>query len=168
MRLRKLSAERHPEDEMPTASMADLAFLLIIFFMLTSVFSEDAGLKVTLAPKEALPEDAAPEPAIAVRIGADRVSVDERILDRDRLVPQLQAHVRPLLMTRPERPVLILGTPDSSYGLFIEVQDALRQVEELLKSEGVLADRMTVSIPSLEEIDLLADVFGKELTGVVR
>ncbi len=35
----------------PTASMADIAFLLIVFFMLTSVFATEKGLQIVLPEK---------------------------------------------------------------------------------------------------------------------
>jgi len=35
-------------DEIPTASMADIAFLLLIFFLVTTTFSKDNGLAVVL------------------------------------------------------------------------------------------------------------------------
>ncbi len=35
-------------DEIPTASMADIAFLLLIFFLVTTVFPKDKGLSVVL------------------------------------------------------------------------------------------------------------------------
>ena len=38
-------------DEIPTASMADIAFLLLIFFLVTTVFPKDTGLQVVL-PEE--------------------------------------------------------------------------------------------------------------------
>jgi biopolymer transport protein ExbD len=38
-------------DEIPTASMADIAFLLLIFFLVTTVFPKDKGLEVVL-PEE--------------------------------------------------------------------------------------------------------------------
>jgi biopolymer transport protein ExbD len=38
-------------DEIPTASMADIAFLLLIFFLITTVFPKDKGLEVVL-PEE--------------------------------------------------------------------------------------------------------------------
>lgn len=37
--------------EIPTASMADIAFLLIIFFMLTTVFAREKGLQIVLPEK---------------------------------------------------------------------------------------------------------------------
>ncbi|MDI6850903.1 MAG: biopolymer transporter ExbD [bacterium] len=40
-----------PEAEIPTASMADIAFLLIIFFMTSTVFMRDKGLKLVLPEK---------------------------------------------------------------------------------------------------------------------
>lgn len=37
-----------PDDEIPTSSMADIAFLLLIFFLVTTVFPKDSGLAVVL------------------------------------------------------------------------------------------------------------------------
>lgn len=39
-------------DEIPTASMADIAFLLLIFFLVTTVFEEEKGLPIVL-PEQA-------------------------------------------------------------------------------------------------------------------
>lgn len=38
-------------DEIPTASMADIAFLLLVFFLTTTVFNEERGLPIVL-PEE--------------------------------------------------------------------------------------------------------------------
>ncbi len=38
-------------DEIPTASMADIAFLLLIFFLVTTTFPKDKGLPVVLPQK---------------------------------------------------------------------------------------------------------------------
>ena len=39
-------------DEIPSSSMADIAFLLLIFFLVTTVFPKDKGLPIVL-PEEA-------------------------------------------------------------------------------------------------------------------
>ena len=48
-------------DEIPTASMADIAFLLFIFFLTTTVFEEEKGLPIVL------PEASAVEQAVSQR-----------------------------------------------------------------------------------------------------
>lgn len=40
-------------EDIPTASMADIAFLLLIFFLTTTVFNEEKGLGLTLPEKKA-------------------------------------------------------------------------------------------------------------------
>ncbi len=44
----KIEKEKKIEARIPTASMSDIAFLLIIFFMVTTVFRQERGLDVTL------------------------------------------------------------------------------------------------------------------------
>jgi biopolymer transport protein ExbD len=47
-----LNKKSKVSDEIPSASMADIAFLLLIFFLVTTVFPRDRGLRVVL-PEEA-------------------------------------------------------------------------------------------------------------------
>lgn len=44
-------SRRRMKADIPTASMADIAFLLIVFFMLTSVFATEKGLQIVLPEK---------------------------------------------------------------------------------------------------------------------
>ncbi len=43
-------------DEIPTSSMADIAFLLLVFFLTTTVFNEERGLPIVL-PEPAEEQD---------------------------------------------------------------------------------------------------------------
>ena len=40
--------KRKASDEIPTSSMADIAFLLLIFFLVTTTFPKDRGLAIVL------------------------------------------------------------------------------------------------------------------------
>ncbi len=48
--------------EIPTSSMADIAFLLLIFFLVTTVFDEEKGLQIVL-----------PEPAEEVEVSQKNI-----------------------------------------------------------------------------------------------
>ncbi len=43
-----MSRKQKVSDEIPTASMADIAFLLLVFFLTTTVFNEERGLPIVL------------------------------------------------------------------------------------------------------------------------
>ena len=47
-----LNRKERVSDEIPTASMADIAFLLLVFFLTTTVFNEEKGLPIVL-PEQA-------------------------------------------------------------------------------------------------------------------
>ncbi|RLC58805.1 MAG: biopolymer transporter ExbD [Candidatus Cloacimonadota bacterium] len=44
----KIKKSNRPEAAIPTASMSDIAFLLILFFMVSTVFVAERGLKVRM------------------------------------------------------------------------------------------------------------------------
>ncbi len=47
-----ITKKKRPEPEIPSASMSDIAFLLLIFFMVSTVFVKEKGLKVALPKAE--------------------------------------------------------------------------------------------------------------------
>ena len=55
-----LKKKPRSEAEIPTASMADIAFLLLIFFLVTTTIDVDTGIGMVLPPK--LEEDVEPPP----------------------------------------------------------------------------------------------------------
>lgn len=48
----KIKKAARPETLIPTASMSDIAFLLLLFFMVSTVFVREKGLKVRLPKAE--------------------------------------------------------------------------------------------------------------------
>ena len=47
-----LKRQSKVSDDIPTASMADIAFLLLVFFLVTTVFAEERGLSLVLPEKQ--------------------------------------------------------------------------------------------------------------------
>jgi biopolymer transport protein ExbD len=68
------------ENRIPTASMADIIFLLLIFFMVTTIFKMEEGLPITLPRAES---GADQERERLIHVWADRYS---RISINDKLV----------------------------------------------------------------------------------
>jgi biopolymer transport protein ExbD len=59
-----LKKKKSREVEIPTSSMADIAFLLLIFFLVTTTIDVDTGIGMTLPPK---PDETTPPPPVADR-----------------------------------------------------------------------------------------------------
>lgn len=47
-----MKKKNRPTGEIPTSSMADIAFLLLVFFLVTTVFDEERGLSIVLPEAE--------------------------------------------------------------------------------------------------------------------
>ncbi len=129
--------------EIPTSSMADIAFLLIIYFMLTVTFSASKGLDFGLDKDEPVTH-IEPVEAVLVEIQPDGgLLVDRRPLALDALLKYLA----PKLERNPEKPVLLRPDPRSSYGALVAVYDELRQGKERLG----LAEEISIALPTERE-----------------
>ncbi len=93
--------------EIPAASMPDIAFLLIIFFLISSVLALRQGL-VTLLPKDASRPLVLPrEDIIRVELLPEgRVLIDDHESSMAGITPTLRA-----LVSSTEKPVLLLIDP---------------------------------------------------------
>ena len=156
------------EPEIPTTSMADIAFLLIVFFMLTSVFAETRGINFAIPPKDDEEEKSDErEEAVAINIDAQgRIRIDSPAISRDDMYRELRGYLRPKLIRWPEKPILVTAEEDSPYGVFVEVYDALRGVEKDFRSDPAVPVRnLKLSILSLNEIRRLKEQFGEDIFG---
>lgn len=63
-----LKKKKIPEATIPTSSMADIAFLLLLFFLVATVIDVDTGLGLTL------PEYVPPEEMVTVKVDPDRMA----------------------------------------------------------------------------------------------
>lgn len=123
----------------PTSSMADIAFLLIIFFMLTAVISTTKGLEFGFPAEDPTELDVQPEEATHIKIlGEGQFQVDKTPMSLE----QLGGYVRSKMQQNLEKAVIIQTLPEVPYYVMIEVFD-------LLKLLGV----ENVSIPTRSEIE---------------
>ena len=133
-------------DEIPTASMADIAFLLIIYFMVTTTFAATRGLDFSL-PQE---EDDTPlvdkEESVLIEIQpGGALVVDGKSMELD----QVLDYLKPKLERNPMKPVIIRPDQAAEYGGMVDVFDELRQAPDKIGIEV-----KNVSIPTQREIDM--------------
>jgi biopolymer transport protein ExbD len=116
---------RQMQVEIPTASMADVAFLLIIFFIVTSIYSVTRGIQFSLPKHDEAALTAEPEAATLIEIASDgSVTVDNRSMRLD----ELKGYVGPRLARNPERSVILQTSMEAPYEAMTNVFDELRQV----------------------------------------
>jgi biopolymer transport protein ExbD len=138
------SGKKKVSDEIPTASMADIAFLLIIYFMVTSSFAATRGLDWALPKDEDNPPLVEKEEAVLIEIQpAGNLVVDGQPMQLDGILEYL----KPKLERNPMKPVIIRPDPNAPYGRMVDVFDELRQGPE----KGV--EVKNISIPTQREIE---------------
>ena len=124
--MRALSRKSRPQDSIPTSSMADIAFLLLVFFLVTTVFPKDKGLALVL-PQEIteVSQDnvlhflIAPTGTVVIRAGK---SPHGRIVSTEDVAQIWQVAVA-------ENPNLIAAVktdPEAAYRYMIDVLDQLQ------------------------------------------
>jgi biopolymer transport protein ExbD len=111
------------ETGIPVAAMADIAFLLIFFFLLTSTFAKDIGLDVSL-PKAATSEEL-PKRDITIWITrGGEVHIGNQVVPPQR--DQLAAALRGLLKNETPVTVTIRGDEGVNYGDVVRVMDVAK------------------------------------------
>ncbi len=137
--------------EIFTGSMADISFLLIIYFMITSAFSATRGLDFAL-PEDTQTPEIKQEDSIDVHVlrgGAIQVDGEGIALEG------LLIYVANKLKQNPDKPVILRTDPDATYGDMIRVFDELRQAPSKIDMEI-----KTISIPTRREIENLWSQLG--------
>ena len=121
-----LKYRKRGSEDIPSSSMADVAFLLLIFFIATTIFNKEEGIPLSLPGKSSsvaqlntknilkITSDAegnvflAEEP-IAVHLIADEVV--RRLGENDKLVIAIESH------------------PDSRYSVMVEILDEVKKAK---------------------------------------
>lgn len=131
-------------DEIPTATMADVSFLLIIYFMVTSTFAATRGLDFALPEQEDNPPLIEKEESVLIEIqAAGNIVVDSQPME----IGDILEYLEPKLERNPMKPVIIRPDANAPYGRMVDVFDELRAGAE----QGI--EVKNISIPTQREIE---------------
>ncbi len=136
--------KKNLDDTIPTSSMADITFLLIIFFMVTNTFAATRGLDFAVPKEDRNPPSIEREESvlISVRQGG-QIDVDGRPM----ALGEILQYLRPKLERNPLKPVILRPDPEAAYGDMVKVYDLLRGG----KDKGL--EIKNISIPTQREIE---------------
>ncbi|MGN0891921.1 MAG: ExbD/TolR family protein [Oligosphaeraceae bacterium] len=101
--------------------LVDMVFLLLVFFMVTSVFSRQGALEVTLPPASSAP--AAPAATLQITLTPQGgILFQGHPVDKEELPSLLKEALSP-----ETRPILLLADQDCPTGLAVEILDLCRR-----------------------------------------
>jgi biopolymer transport protein ExbD len=103
------------------APLIDVIFLLLIFFMLTSSFILQPGIKVNL-PKAVTSEVLQRELLIVTVTDGNQIFIDDRPVNDDELVSRIN------LAAKQDHPLLIRSDKAANVGKVIEIWDICRRM----------------------------------------
>jgi biopolymer transport protein ExbD len=144
---------RTQESEIPTSSMADIAFLLIIFFMVTAVFSATKGLEFKL-PKDESNQPPSEEEAVFIKVAPDSsFTIDCKPMELDGILDYLE----PKLTRDAEKPVILYTDAYAPYQAMVAVYDVLA-VPQYDNEWGFKVKN--ISVPTQSEVAEYIEIFG--------
>jgi biopolymer transport protein ExbD len=110
-------------DEIPNSSLADIAFLLLIFFMVSTVFAVEEGLLLQLPSQEGIVKKISRKNIMRLSAFPDgHVEMDDELIP----INQIKVRVEQAIIDNPKLVVVVETHPEARYGLMIDVLDELK------------------------------------------
>ncbi|MDH3733552.1 MAG: biopolymer transporter ExbD [Gemmatimonadota bacterium] len=123
-----MSRKQKVSDEIPTASMADIAFLLLVFFLTTTVFNEEKGLPIVL-PEQSEEQDVSPKNLIFFMVQPDgRVVVRRGESEQEQTIAysEVEGILRQELLANPNLIAAVQTHPQAAYRHMVNVLDEVK------------------------------------------
>ncbi len=110
-------------EEIPNASLADIAFLLLIFFMVSTVFAIEEGLLLQLPSQEGVVKKIARKNIMSISVHPDgNVMIDDEVV----ILDQIKSRVEQAIIDNDKVIIVVETHPRAKYGLMIDVLDELK------------------------------------------
>jgi len=146
-----MSKKKRENPEISTGSMADIAFLLLIFFLVTTTIASDKGLSVRLPPKmdKIIDVQVKEKNVFKVLINSNNLLlVEEELMDIKKLKEAAKKFITnngkdPLSSDSPKDAIVSFKTDrGTNYEFYIKVMDELKKAYNELRAEhmGVTVD----------------------------
>jgi biopolymer transport protein ExbD len=119
--------KRKASDEIPTSSMADIAFLLLIFFLVTTTFPKDKGLAIVL-PEQGEEAQVSQRNILHLVVqptGIVDVKRGEAVKIQQMRPQEIEGLWRQEVTANPNLIAAVKTHPDAAYRYMIDVLDAL-------------------------------------------
>lgn len=115
------------EQKVPTSSMADIAFLLLIFFMTTTIFKMEDGLQVSLPRAETAAKQ---KRELISHIWIDAtgvISINDKLVQ----IADIETIIKSFLIEKPSLIVAFNADHRTPYGIISEVMEQLKMANAI-------------------------------------
>jgi len=140
----KKKSHLRKEAEIPTASLGDIVFLLLIFFLVTTSMNPDKGLGLTLPPpgeEVKLTKD----DVLSIYINSEgKILIGEEIVVLDKV----KKNIKDRLRKNPKLVVSLITDVNARYNSMVDVLDEIKvSFIELRKENPDFKERISLATP---------------------
>lgn len=122
------------EAEIPAASMADVAFQLMMFFLVGTTFDVDTGIGLVLPPAAETTQQVKVKQSDIAKLLVN--AAGEVLLDGELItIPQIRETIKNKIRQNPKLIVSIKTDRETTYNRYIEVLDQLKLAYDDLREE---------------------------------
>ena len=135
--MKKLGAKSRPSTEFSASAMSDIAFLLLIFFLVTTIFALEQGIPMMLPGQKSDNVKVKRKNIMTVKAFANgSITIDEDAVQLSGIRSIIERR-----LAQNEKTIVVVEThPDAEYGLMVDILDELR-----------LAQARTISLKTMSE-----------------
>lgn len=123
----KIKKAERPKTLIPTASMSDIAFLLLLFFMVSTVFVREKGLKVRLPRAESIQKIPRNHSATIYVDRNGTISIDDMVVS----IPDVQWVMQKKYFENFNVIACFRTDSDTNYGYMSDILNQLREAGTL-------------------------------------